>query len=311
MLGAAVFVVAAGPLYAAKRTIIDRAGVIVNDKIVTMQEVSTQVRLQESDVRRRYKGEELAEKLKTLRSEVIDGIIESLLLEAKAEQLGIQVTEKEIDGRVDQIVQRDPRITSVYSDSQLKEFVVKDILRKRVIQREVSAKLVVRAEVIKSACLKESAGGRELDVAHILLRGDSAEVRDRLLDLRGELEGGAAFSELAQRHSQDPQASENKGRLGFISRGQFFKSFEDAAFALKVGELSQPVKTKFGYHLIKIYGERSKSKVDCDEIAPATRRRLRDKIWNAQRASKMKRFLSQLRNKAEIIIFDRNGALPK
>jgi parvulin-like peptidyl-prolyl isomerase len=176
-----------------------------------------------------------------------------------------------------------------------------------VVQREVSAKIVIGEEAIKSACLEDSGGGREVDVGHILLRGDSVETRNRLLDLRRELEGGADFSEMAQRHSQDPQASQNKGRLGFISRGQFFKSFEDAAFSLKVGELSQPVKTRFGFHLIRIYGERSKSQVDCDEITPAANRRLRDNIWNVQRAKKMKLFLSRLRKKAEIIIFDRNG----
>ena len=62
--------------------------------------------------------------------------------------------------------------------------------------------------------------------------------------------------------------------------------------------------------LSRIYGKRSKSKLNCDEIAPATRRRLREKVWNIQRAREMKRFLLQLREKAEIIIFDRNGTLP-
>ena len=239
---------AAAQLSAAERRLIDRAGIIVNDKIVTMQEVMGNRRLQERDLRRRFKGEELERKLKSLEREVVDGIIETLLLETRAEQLGIQVTERQIENRVDLIVQRDPRITSVYSESDLKDFVVKDILRKRVVQREVDAKLVVGNAEIKSACLAESAGGREVDVAHILLRGHTEETMARILKIRDQLQDGADFSETAVAVSQDPQTAENRGRLGFISRGQFFKSFEDAAFALKVGELSSPVKTKFGFN---------------------------------------------------------------
>lgn len=306
-LPAILLVFSVAPMRAAERTVIDRAGIIVNDKIVTMQEVRGNLRLQETDLRRKYKGQELDDKLGDLERKVVDGMIESMLLEAKAEKLGIQVSETEIENRVNLIVQRDPRITNVYSDSELKEFVVKDILRKRVIQREVSARVIVREDAIKSACLAEFRGNLEVDIGHILIRGYSSESRARILEIRSLLEDGADFSELAVLHSQDPQAKDNKGRLGFISRGQFFKDFEDAAYKLREGELSQPVKTKFGYHLIKNYGRRSKSKVNCDEIEQSIRRRLRNRIFNDRRATQMKVFLAKLRKDAEIVIFDRNG----
>ena len=310
LLGAlpAIFLVlSAVPTHAAKRTLIDRAGIIVNNKIVTMQEVNSSLALKESDLRRRYKGQELTDKLGGLERNVVDGIIESLLLEARAEQLGIQVTEKEIEDRVNLIIKRDPRITSVYSDSALKEFVVKDILRKRVVRREVSSKVFVGEDAIQAACRAESSDSREVDVGHILIRGDSPESKARILAIRDQLEGGADFTQMAVQHSQDPQAKENKGRLGFISRGQFFKEFEDAAYSLRPNELSLPVKTKFGYHLIRSYGERSKSKVNCSEIEQSRRQRLRDRIWNERRVKQMEKFLAELRKDSEIIVFDRDG----
>lgn len=300
-----------GAVQGAKRRLIDRAAILVNNKIVTMQEVNSGINLQEKDIRRRYKGQELAKRLKNLERAVVEGMIESLLLEARAEELGVQVTEQEIENRVDLIVQRDPRITRVYSDSALKEFVVKDILRKRVIQREVVTRLVVGQDAIKAACLEESGASREVDVGHILLRGDSEDTKARILDIRRQLKAGADFSEVAVRHSQDPQAKANKGRLGFISRGQFFKPFEDAAYLLKAGELSGPVKTKFGYHLIMVYGERSRSEVDCDRLEPQVHRRIKDKLWGAQREKQMKKFLTELRNNAEIVIFDRNDSVSR
>lgn len=294
----------AGTVPAAKRVVIDRARVVVNDKMVTRQEMAESIRLQELDYRRRLKGKELADKLEILEQEVVDNIIESLLLETRAEQLGIQVSEEEITSRVELIVQRDPRITNVYSDQALKEFVVNDILRKRVIQREVNSRVFVEDKDVRAACRAEAAELDEVDVGHILLRGDSDEVRARIEAIREELANGADFQQTAVKHSEDPRVAGNKGRLGYISRGQFFKPFEDAAFALRKGEVSGPVKTKFGYHLIKVFDVRSKAKLDCDKLDKINRGRFRDEVWGRLREKRMVKFLAELRDKAEIVVFD-------
>lgn len=71
-------------------------------------------------------------------------------------------------------------------------------------------------------------------------------------DLLKSLEAGKSFEELARDFSQCP-SSEDGGDLGEFGKGSMVKSFEDAAFALKVNEVSKPVKTQFGYHLIQRY----------------------------------------------------------
>ncbi|MCZ6728106.1 MAG: SurA N-terminal domain-containing protein [SAR324 cluster bacterium] len=101
---------------AAERRLIDRAYIIVNDKVVTLRELAVTRQIQEREYRQRLKGEELRQKLANLEKEIVDNIVESLLLETHADLIGIMVTDKEIESRVDSIVRRDPRITATYSD---------------------------------------------------------------------------------------------------------------------------------------------------------------------------------------------------
>jgi peptidyl-prolyl cis-trans isomerase D len=81
---------------------------------------------------------------------------------------------------------------------------------------------------------------------------DSAAVRTRINALRAEIAGGAKFEDVAKRESSDSASAVQGGDLGKITRGRLVPSFEQAAYALKPGELSQPVLTQFGYHLIKL-----------------------------------------------------------
>lgn len=81
---------------------------------------------------------------------------------------------------------------------------------------------------------------------------DSAAVRTKISALRSEIAGGAKFEDVAKRESADSASAVQGGDLGKITRGQLVPEFEKAAFALKPGELSQPVLSPFGYHLIKV-----------------------------------------------------------
>lgn len=88
----------------------------------------------------------------------------------------------------------------------------------------------------------------KIRASHILV-----EKHSQALQILEELKRGKKFKELARKHSTCPSGKKG-GDLGIFGRGQMVKEFEKAAFALKVGEVSQPVKTKFGYHIIKKTG---------------------------------------------------------
>lgn len=95
---------------------------------------------------------------------------------------------------------------------------------------------------------------------------DSAAVRARAQALREEIVGGASFADVAKRESADSVSAAEGGSLGTGGRNRFVEPFEKAAYALKVGEVSQPVLTPFGYHLIKVDEKKGKDTLSLRHI---------------------------------------------
>ncbi len=87
---------------------------------------------------------------------------------------------------------------------------------------------------------------------------DSANLRMRLDEILAELKSGADFAELASEYSDDPGTADKGGDLDYFAKGSMAKPFEDVAFKLKIGEISDPVKTNFGWHIIKLEDKREK-----------------------------------------------------
>lgn len=98
-----------------------------------------------------------------------------------------------------------------------------------------------------------------VEPAHILLRlaqqadaQTQSKVKQRADSIYNALLAGADFAEMARKYSEDPGSAQRGGSIGQISRGQTLKEFEDATFALKDGEMSKPVLSSVGYHIIKM-----------------------------------------------------------
>jgi len=134
-------------------------------------------------------------------------------------------------------------------------------------------------------------------VRHILLRPSEIlsleEARHKLLGLRERIEGGDDFAALARAHSDDTGSAANGGDLGWANPGQMVPEFEKAMNALKPNQLSQPVRTSFGLHLIQVLGRRSHDVTQEREFAAA-----RQQIHARKADERYEQWARQLRNEA-------------
>jgi len=99
-----------------------------------------------------------------------------------------------------------------------------------------------------------------------------AEALAKAQDLRKRIQAGEDFAQLASQESDDTGSAAKGGDLGFFRHGQMVPSFEQAAFALQPGEIGEPVKSPFGYHVIKVEAKESKS---FEDVRPELERRMR------------------------------------
>lgn len=104
----------------------------------------------------------------------------------------------------------------------------------------------------------------QVSASHILVPD---EVRAR--ELISEIEGGADFAALAQENSQDPGSAQQGGSLGFFSKGQMVAPFEEAAFSLEPGDITEePVQSQFGWHVIRLDEKRTMPLPPLEQVAP-------------------------------------------
>ncbi|MCL4425231.1 MAG: peptidylprolyl isomerase [Firmicutes bacterium] len=127
--------------------------------------------------------------------------------------------------------------------------------------------------------------------SHILV--DKEEDAKSILN---QLKGGADFAQLATKYSKDTATKEAGGDLGFFPRGQMVKEFEDAAFALKPGELSGVVKTSFGYHIIKLVDRRPEQVMAYEDVKD----QIKNDLLGDKQGKAFETYINGLKEKARI-----------
>ncbi|MCR6629267.1 MAG: peptidylprolyl isomerase [Magnetospirillum sp.] len=184
-------------------------------------------------------------------------------------------------------------------DAEVKR-ALKDIEQQLVVKAWMSRKL--KAEVTDAAVkqgydkfMAEYKPVEEVHARHILT--DSEDAAKAVI---ADLKKGSDFAEAAKAKSKDPSAKQNGGDLGYFSKEEMVPQFAEAAFAMQPGELSAaPVKSQFGWHVIKVEDRRMSSPPSFEQAQPVIRERLAEET--------AERLVTDLRAKAKVKRFDPEG----
>ncbi|MGE5515375.1 MAG: peptidylprolyl isomerase [Bacteroidota bacterium] len=184
-------------------------------------------------------------------------------------------------------------------DADVKK-ALKDIEQQLVVKAWMGKKL--KAEITDAAVkqaydkfLAEYKPAEEVRARHILVESEEAAKA-----VIADLKKGADFSETAKTKSKDPSAKQNGGDLGYFSKDEMVPQFAEAAFAMTPGSLSDtPVKSQFGWHVIKVEDRRLSSPPSFEQAQPVIREKLAEET--------AERLVTDMRTKAKVKRFDLDG----
>lgn len=216
-----------------------------------------------------------------LRKAILDQLINEKLVLTKAEQdTTLEVTDEDISARMDYQIQvlvqqfgSEKRIEDVYGMSiskikkDFREEIRKRLYIERIQQKMFSDLKVSRGDVESFYNRYQDSIPKvpdRVDLYHIVKYVKASdektkEAQQLALRIRDSIIKGASFSDFARRYSGDPASAANGGDLGTVDKGKFVPTFEAAAFALEPDEISQPVESPFGWHVIQLIAKTSSS----------------------------------------------------
>lgn len=176
-------------------------------------------------------------------------------------------------------------------DEQMR-YLRRRMLRQQYFEKSLKSQVSeAEAKKIYDARIAEMPPEDEFAARHILV--DSEE---KAKELRAKIAGGADFAEVAKENSNDPGSKEQGGLLGYFTKGQMVPEFEAAVIKMQKGELSEPVKTAFGWHIIKLEDRRRKEPPSFDSV--------KDTIMNSLAVRKAQEKATELRDKAKLEYVD-------
>lgn len=214
-----------------------------------------------------FSGKEGEQRLADIKKTVLDSMINDQLSLQQAAKENITVTDEELKTSVEQLETYyggkealDKYLSEQGLDREDFETILKEQMIISKLREKITSDITVSDQEVKDYFEKNKEmfelTSPEIRASHILVATE--EEANKVLD---ELKAGADFAELAKKYSLD-SSKENGGDLGFFGEGVMVEEFEKAAFALKIGEISKPVKTDFGYHIIKVTDKRTELTFD-------------------------------------------------
>jgi peptidyl-prolyl cis-trans isomerase C len=247
---------------------------------------------------------------------VLDNMIGYRLMIQEAKARKIVIADTDVDAQVAQIRAQFPNEAqfqqALTAQKTTLEAVRNDtregMSADKLVENEIADKVAVKPEAVADFYQKNQdkfQQGPRVRASHILIgipqNADAAtkqQAKAKADALLKDLKSGKDFAATAKANSQDPGSAPNGGDLGYFEQGQMVPPFEQAAFALKPGEMSEIVESQFGYHIIKVADRQDSRVVPLDEA----KGQIEEFLSQQNRHAQTELFVNALRAKAKIEI---------
>ena len=320
--GALVIVLAltliVSPGFAAEKETPQSKLAVVNGSVITQSDFDRQMGRVVQQFRSSGKPLTDSQRLQVKR-EVLESLIARELLYQESQKKGIQAEAVAVNQQFMVLKKRFPSdadferaLTEMnLSEPAVRAQIEKDLAIKVLIDKQIAQNVAVSEEE-KRAYYDGHPGSfkqpEQVRASHILIKVEpqadelrKASARKELEGIKQRLKAGHDFAALAKEFSQGPSSTKG-GDLGYFARGQMVKPFEDAAFSLKPGEMSDIVETRFGYHIIKVVDKKPEITISYDEVrerlgqylkGEKTKREIRMYVKRLEDNANVERFLAE------------------
>ena len=299
----------------ARAELVDRVAAVVNNDVITLSEVEKRAAPELARIDQETGGAERGQKRAAAMKRILDTMIDEKLVDNELKELKVTIGDKEVDAAIDEVKKsynlNDEQLQQAvaregYTIAEYREQMRKQIGRYKLISEKVRKNVKVSdADVQTEYDRMTRAEGEdyEVHIRHILIavprNASQAQVeqgRRKAAAVSVEArEPGVDFAELAKKRSEGSSSSDG-GDLGFFKRGTMVPEFERVAFNLKTGEVSEPVRTQFGWHVLKLEEIRKLGMKPLAEVRPEIEERLR----RAQADRLTSQYMETLRNAAVV-----------
>jgi len=301
---------------AARAEMVDRVAAVVNNEVITLSEVEQRAlpALARAEVK---DPKERAALRQQIVHQALDQMVGEKLMEQQLRDRNMDVSDQELDATVEAVKQEQHLSAEQleraledqgYTMASYREMLRKTLARRKLVAQQVRPKVKIADEDVKAEYarwVKSEAADPEVHARHILVQvpagaqaADVEKARQKAVALAQEArKPGVDFAELAKKKSEGPSAADG-GDLGFFRRGVMVPEFDKVAFSLKEGEVGDPVRTKFGWHVIKVDERRSVGVKSFEEIKDE----LRDKMLLGQLEKYTEDYVQELRQSASVEI---------
>jgi peptidyl-prolyl cis-trans isomerase SurA len=305
---------AAPPAPAPAGQVVDRVAAIVNGDVVTLSDLVARAGAEWDRIEQMGPGVSRDRERAELLHRVLDLVIAERLLQAEAATLQVDASPQQVDQAIAEIKERN-RFDDATFQQALKEQgldmpafraqIKRDLDTYLVLQYRLRNRLKISEEDLRNyyqSHPREFGGEEEVKVRHLYLPippgADEAtrqKLRAEAAVLAERARKGEDFATLAKQHSKGPSAGEG-GDLGWLRRGTLDKAFEDAAFALEAGQVSDPVAAGPGLHVVKV----DERRVGGGRSFEDAKEQIRERLFSEQAEGYRQQYIADLRRQALI-----------